>query len=600
MAFDPYAEHEQSGSVDCQGPLPTRGEATRAPVRTLTPETAARIAAGEVIERPASVVKELVENAIDAGSTQVRVDVRGGGLNLIRVSDDGIGIPPSEIWLACQRHATSKLANDDIWSVRTLGFRGEALPSIATVAELSIVSAVEASQIGHRLTVRDGRTVQDEPAPRPPGTTVTVRRLFERIPARLESAARAQTELGHITHTVRRLALAAPRLRLALYIEERVVLQTSGSGDLSTVMVELFGPGVSDSLITLGPIVSDGMRLSGVMSGSELTRPGRSQVNLIVNGRWVQTRALLGAVEGAYRPLLPRGRHPIMTLLVEVPYDRVDVNVHPAKVDVRVRHERAVGQALGEMVRIALGSRPVKLREPLAFGRAALDPLHGVREEPIGWDADRLIVTPSLPPLKLVGQVRNRLILLEGSDGLYLVDQHRAHERILYERLMKQRTREVSEIRPLPEPILVELRPAQVAMFERRRTDLAALGFECEEFGGHTFLLRSSPVLPGVLHGLNGERLDGEYAVGEANELVDSIVSLTYDAEETGEDWQERLMVSLACRTALRRGKLLDRATMTALVEALGHTAAPAVCPHGSPLLMHMSGSLIERQFGWG
>ena len=598
MAFDHYAESEDQRLPVTPSPAPTKP--ARAPVRVLSPETAARIAAGEIIERPASVVKELVENSIDAGATQVRIDIRGGGLSMIRVSDDGVGIPPAELWLACQRHATSKLAGDDLWNVGTLGFRGEALPSIATVAELSIVTAVDESQVGHRLTIRDGRTIQDEPAPRTPGTTVTVRRLFERVPVRLETASRAQTELGQITNTVRRLALAAPQLRVSLFIDDRLALQTSGSSDLATAMVEMYGPGITDSLIPLGPLETADMRLSGVMSGPELTRPGRGQVNLIVNGRWVQSRALLMAVEGSYRPLLPRGRHPVMTLWVEVPSEQVDVNVHPAKLDVRLRQERAVAHALGEMVRQALGTRPIRLREPLAFGRAALDPLPAMREESIGWDEDRVIVTPSLPPLKLVGQVRSRLIMLEGADGLYLVDQHRAHERVLYERLMRHREREVSESQALPEPLLIELRPAQVAMFERRRTDLAALGFECEEFGGRTFLLRSAPVLPGVLHALDGRGLDGSEAIGEVNELLASIVSLNDDADESGEDWQERLMVSLACRTAIRRGRPLDRPTMIALVEALGQTQSPAVCPHGSPLLMHMSGALIERQFDWG
>ena len=598
MVFEQHSETEDSRPL-----LPSPAEPAspaRVPVRVLSPETAARIAAGEIIERPASVVKELVENSIDARATEVRVDIRGGGLGMIRVSDDGVGIPSSELWLACQRHATSKLAGDDLWNVSTLGFRGEALPSIATVAELSIVSAVQGCQIGHRLIIRDGRTVQDEPAPRPPGTTVTVRRLFERVPVRLESSGRAQTELSQITNAVRRLALSAAQVRLSLYVDDRMVLQTSGSGDLATVMIELYGPGISGSLILLGPVESAEMRLSGVMSGPELTRPGRGQVNLIVNGRWVQPRAVLMAVEGAYRPLLPRGRHPVMTLWVDVPSDRVDVNVHPAKLDVRLRQERSIGQALGEMIRQSLGARPVRLREPLAFGRAALDPLPTMREESIEWDEDRLIVTPSLPALKLVGQVRNRLILLEGAHGLYMVDQHRAHERVLYERLMQHRKREVSESQALPEPLLIELRPAQVTHFERRRTDLAALGFECEEFGGRTFLLRSTPVLPGVLHGLDGQRLGMAEAVGEADELLSSILSLTYDDDDSGEDWQERLMVSLACRIAIRRGRPLDRATMVALVEALGKTPSPAVCPHGSPLLMHISGSLIERQFDWG
>ena len=247
-----------------------------------------------------------------------------------------------------------------------------------------------------------------------------------------------------------------------------------------------------------------GARLSGVMSGPELTRPGRGQVNLIVNHRWVQPRALLAMIESAYRPLLPRGRHPVLTLSVETPPETIDINIHPTKLEIRLRDEKVIGSALGSMIRDALGNRAVQFREPLSFGRAALDPLPGLREESEGWDDQRLIVTPSLPPLRLIGQVQQRLVLLEGAEGLYLVDQHRAHERILYERLMSSRMGLAPEHQALPEPILIELRPAQVARFARRMGDLAALGFECEEFGGRTYLLRSTPVLPGVLQSLDG------------------------------------------------------------------------------------------------
>ncbi len=312
----------------------------RATVRVLDPDVAARIAAGEVIERPASVVKELVENALDAGARQIRVDVRGGGLSMIRVSDDGHGIHASELWLACQRHATSKLPDGDLTHVQGLGFRGEALPSIATVAELSIVSAVDERGVGKRLTLRDGRTVAEEPAPRPRGTTVTVRHLFERIPARLAACARPQTELAQIGQTLRRLALAAPDVGLSLFIDDRLSLQTSGSGDIATTMIEVFGARIAGSLIHLGPVAEEWFSLQGVMSGPELTRPGRGQISVIVNGRWVQPRSLLMMIESAYRPLLPRGRHPLLTLRIDVPTDEVDINIHPSKLDVRLRRER--------------------------------------------------------------------------------------------------------------------------------------------------------------------------------------------------------------------------------------------------------------------
>jgi len=571
----------------------------RAEIRLLSERTAARIAAGEVIERPASVVKELVENALDAGAGHIRIDIQGGGLGSIRVSDDGAGIPARELWLACQRHATSKLQNDDLNLVRTLGFRGEALPSIAMVAELTVTSAIDETGVGQRLTLHHGRTVVDEPAPRSRGTTVTVGRLFERLPARLAAAGRAQVEIAQIGQMSRRLALAAPAVHLSLYIEDRLALQTSGSDDLATTMVEVYGEAVASSLIALGPVDCAGARLYGVVSGPEVSRPGRGQVNLVVNRRWVQPRGLQSLIETAYRTVLPRGRHPLATLVIESPPGRLDINIHPSKLEVRLRDERAIGSALGDMVRDALGRRPMPLREPLEFGRAVLNPPRFAQEERESYDEERPIVTAALPPLTLIGQVHGRLLLLEGASGLYLVDQHRAHERIIFERLKASHDSGGAEHQALPEPLLIELRPAQAARFGRRLRDLEALGFHCEEFGGRTFMLRATPVLPGVFQSLAGTAPSDVDSIGEADQLVSTLLSLVSDDDGDAESWRERLLVQLSCRTALRRGRTLDRPTMRALVQALGNSNSPAVCPHGSPLLMHLSGSLLERQFDW-
>ncbi len=584
-------------SVGMTGPPPPRS-----PIRVLPAGVAARIAAGETIERPASVVKELVENALDARARQIRVDVRGGGLGLIRVGDDGIGIRAAELWLACQRHATSKLAGgagDGLDQVRTLGFRGEALPSIAAVADLALVSATDASGIGWRLALRDGRVVADEPAPRPRGTTVTVRHLFQNVPARLASAGRVQTEVAQIGQTVRRLALAAPHVALALVVDDRPVFQTSGSGELDATLVEVYGPALAGRLLPLGPVEVAGARVWGLVAGPEVTRPGRGQVNLIVNGRWVQPRGLLHLLEAAYRPVLPRGRHPVLALVVEMAPNHVDINVHPTKLEVRLLDERTIGMAIGELVRAALGRRPVSLQVPFATGLDALAQPGALAEEPGAWNEQGPIITPGLPPLHLIGQVQARLLLLEGPQGLYLVDQHRAHERILFERLAGAHGADggaAPEPVALPEPLVLELRPAQVARFGRRLDDLAALGFGCEVFGGRTFLLRTIPALPGVGPGPSVEALAG---LEEPDELVATLLALADEEAGEGEGWRERLLVQLACRTAVRRGRPLDRPAMRALVDGLGRTSAPAVCPHGSPLLMHVSGDLLERQFGW-
>jgi DNA mismatch repair protein MutL len=567
----------------------------RHPIRVLPPGVASRIAAGEVIERPASVVKELVENALDAGALNVRIDVHGGGLSLIRVGDDGSGIPGDELLLACRRHATSKLADDDLARVQTLGFRGEALPSIAAVAELGLVSAADESGIGRRVLLRGGNVAADEPAPRPRGTTASVRNLFQTVPARLAAAARVQTEVAQIVQLIRRLALVATGVRMSLYVEERLAFQSSGSGELRSALVEVYGPAIGPSLLELGPAEVAGAHLSGIVASADVTRPERGQISLIVNGRWVQPRGLLGPLEAAYRPLLPRGRHPILALVVETAPDQVDINVHPTKLDVRLRAERAIGVAAGELLRAALGQRPRALRLTLPTGLAALGPPK-IAESAGQFDDDGPIVTPGLPPLRLVGQIQDRLLLLEGPEGLYLVDQHRAHERILYERLAARHGASGPEPVALPEPLVLELRPAQVAHFVHRLDDLAAFGFHCEVFGGRTFLLRSAPELPGVLPGLADEGLAG---LGEPDELAPTLLTLAGEDADDGETWRDRLLIRLSCRTAVRRGRRIERSAMRALVTGLGNTTAPAVCPHGSPLLLHLSGATLEREFDW-
>jgi DNA mismatch repair protein MutL len=583
--------------------VPEAGSA-RPAIRVLPQAVAAGIAAGETIERPASVVKELIENALDAGARSIRIDVRGGGLDLIRVGDDGRGIRAAELWLACQRHATSKYPPDGLAAVRTLGFRGEALPSIAGVAELDLLSASADDENAWRLTLRGGRVLRDEPAARPRGTTVTVRGLFADLPARRSSfaGAQARSESGQIGTIVRRLALAAPAVRFALHVEERLTLQTTGSGDLCQTITETYGHALAGSLLPLGPVECAGGSVRGAIAGAEVTRPGRSGVTLIVNGRPVYGRSLMSTLETTYRPLLPRGRHPVLVLAFDVPADRVDVNVHPGKHEVRLRDERAIATAAAELLRDALGKRPLRLRWEPVSGAAALAHEADIllAESPAAWDDAAPIVTPALPPLRLIGQVAARLLLLEGDAGLYLVDQHRAHERILYERMRAvHRDGGDPAVEPLalPEPLLIEVSPAQSLALNQRLGELAELGFGLEEFGGRAFLLRSAPALPGVLPG-SGNALE---ALTQPALLAASLALAADEAERAadGETWQERLLVRLACRSAVRRGRVLDRPLMRALVEGLGRTAAPAVCPHGSPLLMHVGAEALERQFGW-
>src|SRR4051812_32836381 len=370
-ATDPPATHPSTG-VGAVAPPPAGPEEAASPrgaIPVLPPRAAERIAAGEVVERPASVVKELVENALDAGARQLRVEIRGGGLRLVRGVDDGCGIPADEIAPAFERHATSKIRGvDDLERLATLGFRGEALPSIAAVAEVAMLTASDDDALGQEALVRGGRVVGLTPRPRARGTTVAVRYLFQTVPARLKFVANARGEVAAIGALLRRFALAYPRVRFTLQVEGRTAFRTSGGG-VEAALAEVHGATVAAALRLLPPREVAGARLTGYLGERHVTRPHRGGITLVVNGRLVETRELLAALEAAYRPLLPRGRHPVALLGCDLPPHAVDVNVHPAKTEVKFWRGRELAEGLAAWVREALG-------------RAAAEPPAGVD---LGW-----------------------------------------------------------------------------------------------------------------------------------------------------------------------------------------------------------------------
>jgi DNA mismatch repair protein MutL len=596
-------------------------------IQVLAPEVVERIAAGEVVERPVSVVRELLDNALDAGAADIRIDIRGGGLRSIRVTDDGSGIPAGEVELAVRHHATSKIrAAEDLAGVASLGFRGEALASIAAVSELTLQTATAGTPggvdgarrvgagvpgvgagapgvgtgapVGVRIDVRHGVQVSRELIARPPGTMVTVRNLFASVPARLKFIGNARVESAHISQLVRRYALAHPHTRFTLTLDGHPSLRTSGLGLEGTVR-EVFGLTVAAALLSLGPLEIDSVILSGLVSGPQLTRSSRTHITLLVNGRCVGSRLLLAAFEEAYRPLLPRGRHPLAILMLHVPRARVDVNVHPSKAEIKIEGEAGVAGALRDAVRETLGR---KLATPpgdrsFALGFEQLPIPRMVAERGPEWESatgDRLRAA------HVVGQVHNALILLSDESGLYLVDQHRAHERAIYE-LLRRRHAEGRADRHagaipqlLLEPLHIELSPEQIDRLQPRLPELAALGFVCEWFGGRSFLVRSLPMIPetGDLRGFVEDLLDSITPAGSPA----SAPGRTADDET---DWQHRLLTAIACRSATRRGRPLSPAQGRELVDLLAGTESPAVCPHGSPIILHFSDRFLERQFDW-
>ena len=579
---------------------------TRTPIHLLPRDVAERIAAGEVIERPVSVVKELVENALDAGSREIRVEIRGSGLRLVRVTDDGYGIPEDELKRACARHTTSKINTlEDLGRLHTLGFRGEALSSIAAVSELTLLSRpIESEDLGEDsaaalLTLRGGEVTQHSRRARLHGTTITVRDLFYNVPARLKFMRGARTETGHILHLMRRFAVGYPGVRFSLAIEDTVALQTGGGGNLATTLAELYQLPLAEMLHDVSA-TAEYYTLQGCVGNRALAQSSRQHMLLFVNGRWVQSRPLQDALEAGYRGLLPKGRHPLLVFYLDLPPADLDVNIHPAKTEVKLLHELEVSAALTQAVQSVLERSPAlptsqhfpgpdlvyqrRLPGPRRRGLRVADSAEGYKAESAAPGAAEVLAT-----LRPLAQLQQAVILAEAPDGsLYLVDQHRAHERVIFEHLRSKHIGvraaaedEWSESHLLLEPVVVELKRSQAELFEQRLPVLRDLGLECERFGGRSFLIRSVP------GGVGQEQLAGQ------------LPELAEIASEDSTDWEDHLLIGLACRSALRRGRVLGIDEQRALLTALSAVSAPAVCPHGSPILLHYSRTFLIDKFDW-
>ncbi len=613
------------------------------PIHILEPTVAAQIAAGEVVERPASVVKELVENALDAGASRISVEARGGGLRELTVRDDGCGIPAAEIELAFERHATSKLnLADDLWSIATLGFRGEALPSIASVAQVICISRAAHEEVGTELRVAGGEIQSRSPRGCTPGTSFSVRNLFYNTPVRREYLRSEASELSAISAVVQQYALAYPDVRFSLTLDNRLAMQTSGSGDLRTTMIELYGLELARQLLPVA--VEHGsdqqfVALRGLLSPPGLTRGTRSYMHIFVNRRAIQARGAIAAViSEAYHTLLMKGRHPIVILDIEVHPAAVDVNVHPTKSEVKFRYQNQVFSVIGRAVREALlaGSdvpawsdavpdpagvqRRFELRRlgqaeqrssndagwqvgaatwdrqhsRWDAGAAPTDSLDAGTEQPPAPPSENQSVpaisdeaptaSGALPPLRVVGQVGLTYIIAEAPEGMYLIDQHAAHERITYERLMSQHGAGAVEAQGLLMPRSLALPADAVELLLHNRERLAEWGFELDAWGEGMVRLRAVPAT-----------LPAEQIQPAMLELVEYLAGR---GGSTPADWREAMLITLSCHTSVRAGQNLSSDEMRQLLRQLEHCVSPRTCPHGRPTMILMTPAQLERQFG--
>lgn len=583
-----------------------------------------RIAAGEVVERPASALKELVENAIDAGASRIAVRLSAGGTELIEVTDDGCGMTAAEMALALERHATSKLPDDAIEAVGTLGFRGEALPSIASVARLTLESRVRGGE-GWQRVVDHGALVGEGPAALPPGTRVRVEGLFEKVPARRKFLRSARAEFAACLDGVRRLAMARPDIAFTLEHDGRRALAVQGGEDRPARVAALTDRALADNSVVV-ELEREGLRLGGVAGLPTFNRGVADHQYLFVNGRPVKDRLLIGALRGAYAEMLARDRHPVVALFLDVPMEAVDVNVHPAKTEVRFRDPALVRGLIVSGLRRALdaaghrsaqrpseaalglwqpgggalaspgGGYAAPIPAPYPQGPGAFAPPPMLHEHSPGFlsappmaraeAAVEAVPEARAHPLGVArGQVALTYIVAEAADGLVLVDQHAAHERLVLERMRHALAQGGVKAQHLLIPEVVELDEPACDRLEARAAELAELGLEMERFGPCAVLVRATPAMLGAgdVHGL-------------VTDLADELAA--FDSALSLRERLDHVAATMACHGSVRAGRTLSIAEMNALLREMEVTPHSGQCNHGRPTWVKLAHDDIEKLFG--
>ncbi len=603
------------------------------PIQLLDRDVASKIAAGEVIERPASVVKELVENSIDASAGQVEVEIAGGGLDLIRVTDDASGIPEDELELAVMRHSTSKLRTvRDLERIGTLGFRGEALASIAAVARMTIVSRDPNSEGGHYVIAADNEIIERGTQGAPFGTTVYVRDLFKNVPARLSFLRSPAAEATRCVNVLTQYALAHPDVALRVIVDGRLAFHSPGSGDASHVLLEMWGPDTVSGMLPIQPTTMGGTTVTGYASEPGTTRPRRTGQILFVNGRLVEARILYYAIADAYRDIVQRGRHPLVVLFVTVPPDEIDVNVHPTKAEVRLRREGEVIATIQRAIRRTLAANGIIATQSSSrqdgvsaapqIPSASPDAEVQLQAPPLFTDQtptgeSRTTPPPSQFTLRPVGQVGLTYIVAEGPDGMYLIDQHASHERVVYEQILAERRERAATSQGLLTPATVQLTTRQLDAIAPLSDLLSSYGFEWESFGDDAILLRAMPAslkeseapqaFLEVLDERSGGEIDEATLIGQAVpagssdsvaqgniDAADSIIASGADAVDMRE---RRIAATIACHSTIRAGQTLSMSEMESLITVFRDANFPRLCPHGRPTMVHLSSAQLERQF---
>jgi DNA mismatch repair protein MutL len=609
-------------------------------IRKLDDQLSNKIAAGEVVERPASVVKELVENAIDANSAAIEIELEEAGLAKIRVIDNGDGMEEDDCLVAFERHATSKIKDEhDLFRIRTLGFRGEALPSIASVSEVEMKTST-GNGPGTKVVLKGGELVKHERAASRKGTDITVSNLFFNTPARLKYMKTIHTELGHVTDVVNRLAMAHPNISFRLRHHGKQLLYTSGNGDVRHVLAAIYGMDVAKKMI---PIEAESLdfTIKGYISLPEVTRASRNYISTIVNGRYVRNIPLMKAIETGYHTLLPIGRYPIALLSIAMDPILVDVNVHPAKLEVRFSKEAELNELVTETIRKAFQMRTLIPTMSVSRQEAAKP-----KAEQASWTFEHVVKEPSvsnpvqmakpqpttscreekeestrmlpaeeeqeqineheklmeaeeheeqaegdgrkhtndrIPPLYPIGQMHGTYILAQNEQGLYIIDQHAAQERIKYEYFREKVGEVTNEVQELLVPLTFHYSTDEYVLIDAHREELARCGVFLEPFGHNTFIVRSHP---------------SWFPKGEEEEIIKEMVQQVLDMKKVDiKQLREKAAILMSCKRSIKANQHLRDDEIFALLEALRKTTDPFTCPHGRPIIIHFSTYELEKMF---
>lgn len=588
-----------------------------------------KIAAGEVVERPASVVKELMENAIDAHSTIIEIDIVEAGLTSIRIKDNGDGILEEDLLTAFSRHATSKIKNEhDLFRIKTLGFRGEALPSIASVSKVEITSST--GDQGTKAVIHGGKLIDRIAASARKGTDIRVEELFYNTPARLKYMKTINTELGNITDIVNRLALSHPEISIRLVHNGRTLLHTNGQGDIRQVLSAIYGIQTVKKMLPFEGESLD-FNISGWAALPEVTRASKSYISILVNGRYIKNYGITQAVLEGYRTLLPIGRFPVILLSIEMDPILVDVNVHPSKQEVRFSKEKELQYVISETIRrtfrketlipsgVPEKKEPKKYSEQTSFqwGTANEKPLpdtaHSdkeitspqVEEEmpPVVYEAPTKDSTPEfnqevkkeepeaeqkqprkrMPELAVIGQAHGTYIICQSEDGLYMIDQHAAQERIKYEYFREKLAHNTGDVQDLLVPLTFDFSGDQFLKIKENLHLLEKSGVMAEEFGSNSLIVRSHPVW---------------FPKGEESELIDEMIEqLLRDKQIDRYKLREKMAILMSCKRSIKANHYLTNEDMTHLLEELSGCADPFTCPHGRPVIIHFSSYEMEKMF---